>query len=209
MIARILALALLALLALTLMPAPSSAQSSTQLINGATMASLIAGGTFVNAGSCSFSGDLVVSRSTFVSCIKNNGSCAGSSQSMITYGAMLACRVLYTLETWNVNCTADSGGDEAYCSAVDYSLPNVTISNGPYPVAYSLTVGTNCSEAITIGPDDDNYVGGTDTFINGNGAGGALSGNYGGGATGILTVSAQDVRGGSGCTLTGTVTYYH
>jgi hypothetical protein len=154
------------------------------------MASLISSGTFINTGNCSFSGDAIVSRATFVSCIHNNGSCAGSTYSILTYSQMVACRVLYTLETYTFSGTISYGSTGGGTAPL-----TVTINNATYPVTFSSYIlGSYCTIAAEVGSTllsmSPGYV-------------------YTGGATGALIVNYTTTSGHS-CTVTsGSVTYYH
>lgn len=184
----------------------TSAQSSNELVTGSAMASLISGGTFVNSGSCSFSGDLIVTRASFVSCIQNNGSCAGSGDYVMTYGDMTSCAVSYTLENMTESSTlAINGHPGTYTGGT-----TVSISNASFPVSYSGTVTTNntgihCAISVVIG--------GTTVYTTSlAGTSQSFSGSYTGGLTGTIKYNVG-VTSGSGAYCDAapsvTVSWYH
>ena len=93
-------LSLLLVLALVLPSSAARAQSGNEMLPYFVVQQLINNGTFIQTNpGCNFVGNQATSFGTFTACIKNNGACGGASNMLMSYGAMLACRVLTTTIT--------------------------------------------------------------------------------------------------------------
>lgn len=179
-------------LALALRGTPGQAQSTNQAMNYAAMASAIAAGTFINSnpGSCVFTGYQTTTYAIFDTCIQNNGS-SGGSPNELTYGAMVACRTLYTRETLSATLATGSGATN--------SGTTVTINDGAHAVTWSWTMTTSgrCSAQLKVGG-----------AVLGGSSGSASSSYAAGGLTGTIAFSIVETGGGT-CTSSGSITYYH
>jgi hypothetical protein len=130
---------LLAVLLVFVATATASDQSAAQVPSYNTMQSLINAGTFIQSNSaCNFTGFQATTVSVFTTCIENNGSCAGASNSLMPYSAMVACRVLGTLHSASVSFSGATAilhtdGVEHTCSisaaaVTTYTLPANTVA---------------------------------------------------------------------------------
>jgi hypothetical protein len=183
-------------------------QASNQSLNYTQMQTAINAGTFIqDNGGCNFNtGSLLLTTYyIFTLCIANTGSCNnGNNEYVMTYGDMLACRVLLV----NFNIQNGSVGTTPW----SVNAPStVLINSGTSPVTWQFHYGagdfTSCEYWI--------YLNGT-LLANGTNSlttGVQVTGSYSGGLTGVLNFQAVDPTGGT-CSIyyTGTdfgINYYH
>jgi hypothetical protein len=183
--------------------APASAQSAQQMLNYNEMQTEINAVQLIqNNGACSFTGLEVTTVAIFKQCILNNGACAGPNNTLMSWGNMVACRVVYVKETTTgQSCNFQVDADNPGNCGIALPPASVSISSAQFPVTYSLEADNDGSCFVTLAIAGHTIAGVTNS---------SAAGSYTGGLTGTITATLTDLSDDGGfCEGFVTVSWYH
>ena len=213
---------LLALLLVIGCVCPAAATpAANQLVRCADLVAAVGAGAFTWSGAAQTcaNGNLIVTRTYFVTYISNTGSCAGGSTYTPTYGDMLNCKSggSASQQSLAVSAAGSSTYTNIHGSCVQIGASTMVFSTGSAvaPTSVGTEIGflpASSSQSYTWtikNPSGTTVLTGT-----GNGASGGNSYNNSGATSGVYTLVISGLTNvtcptiGAGGTMTGHFTWY-